>query len=73
MDVSCKFGEFWSPANCLRDTRAKVPLVDTALGEIRAANAAGGNYAGILVVYNLPDRDCAVSLRKFEVLFFLDG
>ncbi|CRK13532.1 hypothetical protein BN1723_010077 [Verticillium longisporum] len=43
------------------DTTAKVPLIDGALADIRRANAAGGNYAGIFVVYNLPDRDCAAA------------
>jgi cellulose 1,4-beta-cellobiosidase len=55
------------------DTRAKVPLVDTALGEIRAANARGGNYAGIFVVYNLPDRDCAAKASNGELAIADDG
>ncbi|KAH6661528.1 exoglucanase-6A [Plectosphaerella plurivora] len=55
------------------DTRAKVPLVDTALGEIRAANARGGNNAGIFVVYNLPDRDCAAAASNGELAIADDG
>uniref|UniRef100_L2FZQ3 Glucanase n=1 Tax=Colletotrichum fructicola (strain Nara gc5) TaxID=1213859 RepID=L2FZQ3_COLFN len=43
------------------DTRAKVPLVDSTLADIRKANQAGANYAGQFVVYDLPDRDCAAA------------
>ncbi|KAF6835001.1 Cellobiohydrolase II [Colletotrichum musicola] len=48
------------------DTRAKVPLVDSTLADIRAANQAGGNYAGQFVVYDLPDRDCAAAASNGE-------
>jgi cellulose 1,4-beta-cellobiosidase len=43
------------------DTLSKTPLMREALGEIRAANKAGGNYAGQFVVYDLPDGDCAAA------------
>lgn len=49
-----------------RDTRAKIPLVDSTLADIRKANAAGGNYAGQFVVYDLPDRDCAAAASNGE-------
>lgn len=45
---------------------AKLPLIDEALADVRAANARGGNYAAILVVYNLPDRDCAAAASNGE-------
>ncbi|TDZ49557.1 Exoglucanase 2 [Colletotrichum trifolii] len=48
------------------DTRAKVPLVDATLADIRRANQAGGNYAGQFVVYDLPDRDCAAAASNGE-------
>ncbi|KZL84438.1 cellobiohydrolase ii [Colletotrichum incanum] len=48
------------------DTRAKVPLVDSTLADIRRANQAGGNYAGQFVVYDLPDRDCAAAASNGE-------
>lgn len=51
------------------DTAAKVPtLMAETLGEIRAANAAGASpaYAGLFVVYDLPDRDCAAAASNGE-------
>ncbi|KAF9869865.1 hypothetical protein CkaCkLH20_12664 [Colletotrichum karsti] len=48
------------------DTRAKVPLVDATLADIRKANQAGANYAGEFVVYDLPDRDCAAAASNGE-------
>nr|XP_036575920.1 Cellobiohydrolase II [Colletotrichum truncatum]KAF6782576.1 Cellobiohydrolase II [Colletotrichum truncatum] len=48
------------------DTRAKVPLVESTLADIRRANQAGGNYAGQFVVYDLPDRDCAAAASNGE-------
>lgn len=36
------------------------------MADIRAANADGGNYAGIFVVYDLPDRDCAAAASNGE-------
>lgn len=51
------------------DTASKVPTVmaDT-LADIRAANKAGANppYAGLFVVYDLPDRDCAAAASNGE-------
>jgi len=48
------------------DTLSKTPLMESTLGDIRAANAAGGNYAGQFVVYDLPDRDCAAAASNGE-------
>jgi len=41
-------------------------LLPGTLAEIRAANKAGGNYAAIIVVYDLPDRDCAAAASNGE-------
>lgn len=42
-------------------------MVDT-LSDIRAANEAGASpaYAGLFVVYDLPDRDCAAAASNGE-------
>jgi len=50
------------------DTLSKVPLVASTLADIRTANQAGANppYAGIFVVYDLPDRDCAAAASNGE-------
>lgn len=51
-----------------RDTRDKVDLMAETLADIRAANKAGANppNAGIFVVYDLPDRDCAAAASNGE-------
>lgn len=52
-----------------RDTAAKVPtLMAETLGDIRAANKAGASpaFAGLFVVYDLPDRDCAAAASNGE-------
>jgi cellulose 1,4-beta-cellobiosidase len=50
------------------DAAAKVPLMGTFLGNIRALNAAGASppVAGTFVVYDLPDRDCAALASNGE-------
>ncbi|KAI1110561.1 1, 4-beta cellobiohydrolase [Nemania sp. NC0429] len=48
------------------DTRDKVPLMESTLADIKAANAKGGKNAGIFVVYDLPDRDCAAAASNGE-------
>ncbi|KXJ92602.1 Cel6a in complex with M-Iodobenzyl beta-D-Glucopyranosyl beta-D-Xylopyranoside [Microdochium bolleyi] len=50
------------------DTRAKLSVAENTLKEIRAANAAGANppNAALLVVYDLPDRDCAAAASNGE-------
>jgi cellulose 1,4-beta-cellobiosidase len=40
--------------------------MEETLADIRAANKAGGNYAGQFVVYDLPDRDCAAAASNGE-------
>lgn len=51
-----------------RDTLSKTSLMDTTLADIRAANQAGASppNAGIFVVYDLPDRDCAAAASNGE-------
>lgn len=50
------------------DTAAKVPTMGTYLANIQAANKAGASppIAGIFVVYDLPDRDCAAAASNGE-------
>ncbi|KAE8551208.1 hypothetical protein EYB25_007444 [Talaromyces marneffei] len=50
------------------DTAAKVPTMGTYLANIEAANKAGASppIAGIFVVYDLPDRDCAAAASNGE-------
>ena len=48
------------------DSLAHVSLMQDSLTDIRAANAAGGNYAGQFIVYDLPDRDCAAAASNGE-------
>lgn len=50
------------------DTRDKVDLMAETLADIRAANKAGADppNAGIFVVYDLPDRDCAAAASNGE-------
>ncbi|KAF3385105.1 putative 1,4-beta-D-glucan cellobiohydrolase C [Penicillium rolfsii] len=50
------------------DTAAKVPTMGTYLADIEAKNKAGANppIAGIFVVYDLPDRDCAALASNGE-------
>lgn len=49
-----------------RDTLSKTTVLSSTLADIRAANQAGGNYAGQFVVYDLPDRDCAAAASNGE-------
>ncbi|KAH7073617.1 cellobiohydrolase II [Paraphoma chrysanthemicola] len=55
------------------DTRAKVPLLETYLADIKTKNAAGANLMGTFVVYNLPDRDCAALASNGELKIDEDG
>ncbi|KAF7586043.1 hypothetical protein BBP40_009641 [Aspergillus hancockii] len=52
------------------DTAAKVPTMGDFFEKIKAKNAAGSNppTAGIFVVYDLPDRDCAALASNGEFL-----
>ncbi|KAJ2966780.1 hypothetical protein NUW58_g10586 [Xylaria curta] len=61
------------PSFMWMDTRAKVPMMDTTLADIRAANAHSALHsAGIFVLYDLPDRDCAAAASNGE-LSIADG
>ncbi|KAJ5289551.1 uncharacterized protein N7443_009804 [Penicillium atrosanguineum] len=50
------------------DTADKVPIMGEFLSDIQLKNAAGANppLAGIFVVYDLPDRDCAALASNGE-------
>lgn len=50
------------------DQAAKVPTMGTYLANIKALNTAGASppIAGIFVVYDLPDRDCAAAASNGE-------
>ncbi|KAK3328683.1 1, 4-beta cellobiohydrolase [Cercophora scortea] len=50
-------------------------LMENTLAEIRAANKAGANppNAGLFVVYDLPDRDCAAAASNGEYSIANDG
>ncbi|KAJ5432670.1 uncharacterized protein N7458_011826 [Penicillium daleae] len=50
------------------DTAAKVPTMGTYLADIQTQNKAGASppIAGIFVVYDLPDRDCAALASNGE-------
>ncbi|KAL4930165.1 putative cellobiohydrolase [Aspergillus undulatus] len=56
------------------DTTAKVPSMGEYLANIKEQNDAGASppIAGIFVVYNLPDRDCAALASNGE-LIIADG
>ncbi|KAK6858506.1 exoglucanase 2 [Apiospora arundinis] len=56
------------PSYMWLDTRSKVPLMEEFLGQIRKANQAGASppNAGLFVVYDLPDRDCAAAASNGE-------
>ncbi|GAP93282.1 putative cellobiohydrolase II [Rosellinia necatrix] len=54
------------PSFMWMDTLSKVPLMESTLADIKAANAGGGKNAGLFVIYDLPDRDCAASASNGE-------
>ncbi|KAI1827533.1 carbohydrate-binding module family 1 [Xylaria intraflava] len=45
------------------DTADKVPQMESTMSDIKAA---GGNNAGLFVVYDLPDRDCSAAASNGE-------
>ncbi|KAK1142376.1 hypothetical protein N8T08_007928 [Aspergillus melleus] len=57
------------------DTAAKVPSMGTHLADIKSKNAAGVSppIAGIFVVYDLPDRDCAALASNGEYAIDKNG
>lgn len=56
------------PSYMWLDTRSKVPLMADYLAQIRKENQAGASppKAGLFVVYDLPDRDCAAAASNGE-------
>jgi cellulose 1,4-beta-cellobiosidase len=61
--------------NYYRDTADKVPTMGTFLEDIQTQNNAGADppLAGIFVVYDLPDRDCAALASNGEYTIADDG
>ncbi|KAH4353981.1 glucanase [Parastagonospora nodorum] len=55
------------------DTRAKIPLLETYLADIKTKNAAGAKLMATFVVYDLPDRDCAALASNGELSLDKDG
>ncbi|KAK7420799.1 hypothetical protein QQX98_002603 [Neonectria punicea] len=55
------------------DSFDHISLMEDTLVEIKAANQAGGNYAGQFVVYDLPERDCAAAASNGEYSLDNDG
>jgi cellulose 1,4-beta-cellobiosidase len=55
------------------DTRAKIPLLETYLADMKTKNAAGANLMATFVVYDLPDRDCAALASNGELKLSANG
>ncbi|KAH8726092.1 cellobiohydrolase II [Phaeosphaeriaceae sp. PMI808] len=55
------------------DTRAKIPLLETYLADMKAKNAAGAKLMATFVVYDLPERDCAALASNGELKIDEDG
>ncbi|KAH7412187.1 1, 4-beta cellobiohydrolase [Phaeosphaeria sp. MPI-PUGE-AT-0046c] len=55
------------------DTRAKIPLLEEYLADIKTKNAAGSKLMATFVVYDLPDRDCAALASNGELAIDKDG
>ncbi|OCL08445.1 glycoside hydrolase family 6 protein [Glonium stellatum] len=55
------------------DTRAKVPSISTYAADVQKQNAAGANLVLPLVVYDLPDRDCAALASNGELSIANNG
>jgi cellulose 1,4-beta-cellobiosidase len=49
------------------DTRAKIPLLETYLADMKTKNAAGAKLMATFVVYDLPERDCAALASNGEL------
>lgn len=58
---------------CSRDVRAKVPIISTFAEDVRKQNAAGANLVLPLVVYDLPERDCAALASNGELSLVKNG
>jgi cellulose 1,4-beta-cellobiosidase len=55
------------------DTRAKVPIISTFAKDVQKQNAAGANLVLPLVVYDLPERDCAALASNGELSLANNG
>ncbi|KAB2569251.1 putative cellobiohydrolase ii protein [Lasiodiplodia theobromae] len=55
------------------DTRAKIPMIDDFAKDVQTKNAAGAKLTLPLVVYDLPDRDCAAAASNGELAIADDG
>ncbi|KAL1634812.1 hypothetical protein SLS58_010555 [Diplodia intermedia] len=55
------------------DTRDKIPMIDDFAADVQAKNAAGAKLTLPLVVYDLPDRDCAAAASNGELSIADDG
>ncbi|KAH7086462.1 1, 4-beta cellobiohydrolase [Paraphoma chrysanthemicola] len=55
------------------DVRAKVPIISTFAKDVQAQNAAGANLVLPLVVYDLPERDCAALASNGELTLANNG
>lgn len=59
--------------NSRSDVRAKVPTIATFAKDVQAKNAAGANLVLPLVVYDLPERDCAALASNGELSLANNG
>jgi cellulase/cellobiase CelA1 len=55
------------------DVRAKVPIISTFAKDVQKQNAAGANLVLPLVVYDLPERDCAALSSNGELSLANNG
>jgi cellulose 1,4-beta-cellobiosidase len=55
------------------DVRAKVPIISTFAKDVQKQNAAGANLVLPLVVYDLPERDCAALSSNGELSLAKNG
>jgi cellulase/cellobiase CelA1 len=55
------------------DVRAKVPIISTFAKDVQKQNAAGANLVLPLVVYDLPERDCAALASNGELSLANNG
>lgn len=55
------------------DTRAKIPLLETYLADMKTKNAASSKLMATFVVYDLPKRDCAALASNGELKLNEDG
>jgi cellulose 1,4-beta-cellobiosidase len=69
--TSSSLGGQYSPPNS--DVRAKVPIISTFAKDVQKQNAAGANLVLPLVVYDLPERDCAALSSNGELSLAKNG